>query len=260
LLEKKTQEQGISWAIKVRAQCQQARDVDNVAGVGLTASEGWDNLDFPEPPSVGEYVSVYFPHRDWGRLSKRFCTDFRPEFSDGSAWEFEVKTNIRDLVQLTFAGLKSVPDEFEIWLVDEPLNLTQNLRVTPHFFVAGVGEKHPKRLKLLVGKNDFIGETLQDVQQIPTEFELSQNFPNPFNPVTTIQYGLPSPSRITLKVYNLLGKEVMTLVDNELKEAGYHTAIWNGRNAVGDGVVSGVYFIRIRVGNFVQTQKMLLIR
>jgi hypothetical protein len=106
----------------------------------------------------------------------------------------------------------------------------------------------------------FVGDNLANAQTIPTNFELSQNFPNPFNPVTTIRYGLPSPSRITLKVYNLFGKEVMTLVDNELKEAGHHTAIWNGRNAVGDGVVSGVYFIRMRVGNFVQTQKMLLVQ
>jgi hypothetical protein len=205
-------------------------------------------------------VSVSFPHRDWGKLSKRFCTDFRPQFLDGSAWELEIKTNIRDRVQLTFAGLESVPDEFEIWLVDEPLNLTQNLRATPNYYVAGVGEKHPKRLKLLVGKSDFIEETLQDVQQIPTEFELSQNFPNPFNPVTTIRYGLPREESVTLKVYNILGESVATLLDKEKKSAGLHVAIWDGRDVHGRQVASGVYVYQLVAGNSHLTRKIALVR
>jgi hypothetical protein len=84
--------------------------------------------------------------------------------------------------------------------------------------------------------------------------------PNPFNPATTIRYGLPRAERVTLQVYNLLGEEVVTLVDDEQKAAGYHAAIWDGRNKNGRVVASGVYVYRIRAGDFSMTKKMALVK
>jgi len=250
----------ISWSLHILAQCREARDVDNIAAVASIASKNWDKLDLPEPPVIGEYVSVYFPHPEWNKLSKRFCTDFRPESSDGHIWEFEVKTNIRDKVHLTFEGVEGVPKEFEVWLVDEAVNVTRNLREVNRYSVAGVGEQHPKRLKLVVGKEHFIAENVATTQNIPSDFVLSQNFPNPFNPVTTIRYGLPKDARVTVKVYNILGEEVVTLVDDERKTAGFHVAIWDGRNQEGRSVASGVYVYRLSAGSFSNTKKMALVR
>jgi uncharacterized delta-60 repeat protein len=252
------------WAIRILAHCQEASDVDNIAAVATNASLYCDELDQPEPPVIGEYVSVYFPHPEWAapvgdKLAKIYCTDVRPESSEGYVWEFEVKTNIRDKVNLTFEGLDDVPSELEVWLVDDALKITQNLREQWQYAVAGAGADHPKQLKLVVGKRDFIDEKLIGVQAIPTTYELSQNFPNPFNPATTIRYGLPSAERVTLKIYNLLGAEVATLVDNEQKPAGYHAAVWDGRDGARGRVASGIYLIRMRAGNFVRTRKMLLI-
>jgi len=249
----------MSWAINIVAQCQQARDVDNYAGVGLLSSPDWDQSDVPEPPPVGEYVSVYFPHPEWKQLSKQFCSDTRPELSKGEEWEFEIKTNIHDKVNLTFEGLETVPEEYEIWLVDKVLNITKNLRQSGSYSVAGGNENNPKRLSLVVGKQGFLQEKLNELQNIPTNYELSQNYPNPFNPVTTIRYGLPSAGITTLKVYNILGKEVITLLDNKSQEAGYHSVIWDGSNADGNVVVSGMYFVKIKVGTFIKTMKMLFI-
>jgi hypothetical protein len=247
------------WSIRILAQCQQAKDENNVAAVIHGASREWDRLDHPEPPGIGEYVSIYFPHPEWQRLSKSYCTDFRPEPSEGDEWELEIKTNIRDAVNLTFAGVESVPLVYDVWLVDKALKITSNLRQRNNYAVAGSGENHPKRLTLVVGKPSYMSEKFAELQLTPTTYELSQNFPNPFNPATTIQYGLPKSGRITLRVYDLLGKVVVTLVDQELKEAGYHAAVWNGRNAAGDLVASGIYFARVQVGNFVQIRKMLLV-
>ena len=248
----------VLWSIRIRAQCQEARDGNNLAVTMKSALHNLDRLDQPEPPVIGEYVSVYFPHRDWQTLTKTYCLDARPEPTDGEIWEFEVKTNIRDKVNLTFEGLDEVPSQLEVWLVDDALQITQNLRESNHYAVAG--SEQPKQLKLVVGKRDFVGEKLAEAQAIPTTYELSQNFPNPFNPSTTIRYGLPKAERVTLKIYNLLGEEVVTLVNDEPKAAGYHTAIWDGRNKIGGVVASGIYIYRIRSGSFISTKKLALVK
>jgi len=245
------------WFIRIVAQCQQAVDSDNIAAIVSDASNDHDELDHPEPPVIGEYVSIYFPHQEWDKLSQNYCIDVRPEPIDGEIWEFEIKTNIRDIVQLRFEGLDGVPSEFEVWLADDALKIFHNLREQSQYAVAG--EEQPKRLQLVVGKSDFITKKRNAVWVIPTTYELSQNFPNPFNPVTTIRYGLPREERVTVKVYNLFGQEVATLVDGELIAAGYHIAIWDGHNAAGRPVTSGVYFVRIHVSDFVQTRKMVRI-
>jgi hypothetical protein len=116
------------WSIRILAQNRQARDANNVAAVAAAASRARDRMDHPEPPVVGEYVSVYFPHRDWATPGPGYCTDARPEFSRGEIWEFEIATNIRDQVNLTFEGVAQLPDEFEVWVMDEALRLSQNLR------------------------------------------------------------------------------------------------------------------------------------
>jgi hypothetical protein len=87
-----------------------------------------------------------------------------------------------------------------------------------------------------------------------TEFNLSQNYPNPFNPGTTIKYSVPELSKVKLTLFNLLGEEVATLV-NEEKVAGYYTVEFNAAN-----LPSGVYFYRIQAGEFVQTKKMILMK
>lgn len=90
---------------------------------------------------------------------------------------------------------------------------------------------------------------------VPTVFSLSQNFPNPFNPTTTIKYALPKDVKVTIKIYDILGKLVITLVNGELKKAGYYEATFNGNN-----YASGVYFYRIEAGEFVQSKKMVLVK
>jgi hypothetical protein len=89
-------------------------------------------------------------------------------------------------------------------------------------------------------------------QIIPVSNSLSQNFPNPFNPSTTIYYGLKEAGNVTIKIYNALGQEIVTLV-NERKESGYHYAEWNA-----SGCPSGMYFYKIQSGNYTESKKMIL--
>jgi hypothetical protein len=250
--------ENFAWSIRILAQCQEARDRDNVAAVSAKSSGTHDQLDQPEPPNIGEHVSVYFPHREWRTLAKTFCIDARPEPTEGEIWDFEVKTNVRDKVYLTFEGIESVPTEFEVHLTDDALLITQNLRETNAYTIAG--SEHPKRLKLVVGRKDFMIRELAQAQLIPANYELSQNYPNPFNPVTTIRYGLPESGRVSLKIYNLLGEEVVTLVEDEQKAAGYHVAIWDGKDRNSVYTASGVYVYCMRAGGFVLTKKLALVK
>jgi hypothetical protein len=89
---------------------------------------------------------------------------------------------------------------------------------------------------------------------IPKDFSLSQNFPNPFNPTTNISFGLPSKSFVSLKIFDLLGREVTTIVSEEMS-AGSYSRIWNAAN-----MPSGVYFYRLQAGSFTETKKLLLLR
>ena len=90
-------------------------------------------------------------------------------------------------------------------------------------------------------------------------FSLSQNYPNPFNPGTTLNYQLPHTSDVTIVVYDLLGKEIRTLV-NEKKPAGSYTAKWDGANDAGHQVASGIYFCKMITSDFTKIQKMTLLK
>jgi hypothetical protein len=104
----------------------------------------------------------------------------------------------------------------------------------------------------------YFGNSAQKISintsNLPTSFCIFNNFPNPFNPTTTIKYNLPEDTRIKIKVYDILGKEVAELV-NEEKPAGYHEVEFNASN-----LASGVYLYRIQAGSFVDTKKMILMK
>jgi hypothetical protein len=91
-----------------------------------------------------------------------------------------------------------------------------------------------------------------DLSEMPQIFCLTQNYPNPFNPVTTIQYQLSEHCFVSLKIYDLLGKEVAVLV-HEKKTPGVYTAVWNGAD-----LASGIYFYRLQAGDYRETRKLVL--
>jgi hypothetical protein len=89
---------------------------------------------------------------------------------------------------------------------------------------------------------------------LPKQFQLEQNYPNPFNPMTTISFKLPSRSLVTLKVFDLIGREVITIVSEELS-AGNYSRQWNASN-----MASGIYFYRLQASSFFETKKLVLLR
>ena len=93
----------------------------------------------------------------------------------------------------------------------------------------------------------------------PEEFVLHQNYPNPFNPVTTLRYDLPETGLVTITIYDMLGRQVKTLV-NRTQDAGYKSVIWDATNDYGKPVSAGIYLYQIQVGDYMQTKKMVLLK
>ncbi|MDD5362106.1 MAG: T9SS type A sorting domain-containing protein [Ignavibacteria bacterium] len=102
--------------------------------------------------------------------------------------------------------------------------------------------------------SDDDGDNMLPIANAPKTYKLSQNYPNPFNPSTTIAYSLPKDSKVSLKIYDITGREVKSLV-NDIKPAGYYSISFNGSE-----LSSGVYFYKIEAGNFVQVKRMVLIK
>jgi len=94
---------------------------------------------------------------------------------------------------------------------------------------------------------------------LPSEYQLSNNYPNPFNPTTNIQYSIPRNELVSLVVYNLLGQKVVTLVNAEFG-AGNYNVVWNGKNDFGTKVSSGIYIYQLTAGEFVTSKKMILMK
>ena len=97
------------------------------------------------------------------------------------------------------------------------------------------------------------------MRSIPDKFQLHHNYPNPFNPITNISYELSEPSRVTITIYDLKGREVKTIV-NEWKQSGYYSTVWNSTDNRNNPVSSGIYFYRMKTNTFHKTLKMLLIK
>ena len=110
------------------------------------------------------------------------------------------------------------------------------------------------RLKQIDNDGQYQYSKEVEVKVVPKDINLLQNYPNPFNPVTEIKFTLPEAARVTLRVYNIIGQEVASLL-NGIEEAGFHSAKFEGSN-----LPSGTYIYRLQTGSVVQTKKMLLLK
>jgi hypothetical protein len=181
-----------------------------------------------------------------------------------ATWRFVAVTWDGDSVKLYIDGNSVASDSFKV---------TPRSNTSPF----ELGRDAPGAVELLNGSLDDVRlynraltatdiatlfadvTSVEQPQVVPATFELSQNFPNPFNPSTVIRYEIATSSRVVLRVLNLLGQEVRTLV-NEQRPAGAFEVIWDGSNNLGQQVSSGAYLYRLEAADVVQTRKMLFLR
>jgi hypothetical protein len=106
-----------------------------------------------------------------------------------------------------------------------------------------------------IGAYEYTGSTGVASDNVPRLCILAQNYPNPFNPSTTIAFAIPVKSQVTLKIFDILGREIATLMNNEIVAAGNHTKQWNAAN-----MPSGVYFYKLQARSFTATKKLVLMK
>jgi hypothetical protein len=116
------------------------------------------------------------------------------------------------------------------------------------------GSKFKYRLKQVDNDGQFKYSDVVEIEVIPDKFALFQNYPNPFNPTTAIRYQLPKESKVSIKIYDILGEQILELV-NETKQAGIYIVELNAKD-----LPSGTYIYRISAGSFTQTKKMILLK
>ena len=147
-----------------------------------------------------------------------------------------------------------ISSEFDIWqlvivqIIDnKPIQLVT--KYSDHFITASINTLGDYAV--------FSNSTLE--KPLPTKFELKMNYPNPFNPSTTIPIELPDESSVEVVIYNILGEQIAVLSEG-VKSSGYHNIQWNGTNQFGQPVSSGIYFVRVQFGQNIYHQKMMLLK
>ena len=169
-----------------------------------------------------------------------------------------VPVNANDVNMTTFEttpvaiGLhRVVGDDKVVFLGFDPLSIN----ATPYTWYGYTADA------LQITALDYFNITSADEEgaKLPTEFALAQNYPNPFNPTTTVAFSVPSASNVTIAVYNLLGQKVLDLVNNAY-QPGQYNVNWNGTDALGKAVSSGVYFYRMNADGFTAQHKMLYLK
>lgn len=202
-------------------------------------------------------------------ISEKYMSmTFRYKLENGNNDQLYATTSIRNTDSMTIGrGTTIIEDNSTEWsLGTVPIEYTGE--GTPGFAVIQFilqdrsgGEPPSTDAFFIIDDVAFslVTDINDDNSIIPDNPNLYDNYPNPFNPETTIKYQLSKSSQVSLTVYNLLGKEVATLI-NQQQSAGVKTVAWNGKDNFGIDVSSGVYFYRIVAGDFVASKKMMLLK
>ncbi|MFQ6675525.1 MAG: FlgD immunoglobulin-like domain containing protein [Fidelibacterota bacterium] len=255
----------LEWGGTLKASAGQGyvEDAHNVFGVAAHANAEWDRWDRHEPPVIGDYVSLAFDATGWKERGGFYRQDIRQVGGEGYEWPVVVRTNQKGYVHLDLEWSGGMLPGWEAYLVDKDVGVARDLSRRPGYLFASNGTERPRHFVLVVGPPSFAQKKVDEYVAVPEEYRLFQNMPNPFNAVTTIRFSLPEESDVTLVVYDVLGHEVTRLISGEITGRGMHVVLWDGKDASGAPVSSGVYVYRLvaRTGGVTkfQTAKKLIL-
>ncbi len=240
-------EDGWEWNIAV--QSAGYHDDKNIFGISATPQ-----VSVMEPPHMGDFCSVSFASEE-GNLTQLLKGPFS-DLKEVKTWDMKVAAqNVNEQLTISWKPLSGGEDQIYLYLVDlKNEQVIDMSRQNRYQFTPG---QNISAFKIYVTQDESFKP-----QIIPLHFKLAQNYPNPFNPSTTIRVGVPQSAdgqRVTLRIYDVLGRQVRTLWTGNLK-MGYHEFKWNGVNDHGRRVASGIYFYRVKTASNALIKKMILMR
>ena len=220
-----------------------------IIAIDSTSSNNYDIHDVLIPPGDFINTGIALYNKNLSIPYKYMFKESLPLKTDGQIFNIEITDMQKEPITLKLDGINNFTGN-EVYLLDKSNARLYNIKANNSISLNPVQEEE---YQILIGDSVLIKTAEQEI--LPTEYQLYQNYPNPFNPTTTIEYSIPKTSVVMLKVYDLLGREVASLV-NEQQPAGYYNVIFplKGRFA------SGVYFYRLQAGNFSKVKKLLLLK
>jgi hypothetical protein len=210
------------------------------------ASAGEDGLDYPMPPPRPEAqeIPAHFAGNLW--------SDIRPTgIGEVLCWKVVIDPRTANSIRVT--DRMDIPEGFKIVVQGipylGPVDMTLRDSIALPTIMQGV-----YTVTVLAGSAEAIAEKIA-----PREPMILQNYPNPFNPTTSIRYQIASESAVSLRIFNSLGEEITTLV-NGPHRPGFYEVQWDGRNAMGSSVSSGIYYCVLKAGGYVAAAKVVLLK
>ena len=250
---------GLEWVLQFSAKTQ--HNFDNVAMIGRKkhSLEIKDSFDIPLLPKIEEGINVAFSIGESNVYN--YSSDFRSIDEVNGVWDLSIvsKKGSENVEFSISENANTLPTGIVLALLD-----IQTRKVHYDFLLNSITIGSNKNLdyefKVIVGEPEFVQSAVTEILAIiPSEFALSKNYPNPFNPITHLDYSLPKRSQVRLRVYNMVGQEIITLI-NEEKQYGNYSISWNGIDSKGRNVASGVYFAELRSNDKSSVTKMLLLK
>ena len=246
------------WYVKIKIEDGIYINYSAEIGRRKNAQDSYDVFDTPVYPELDSGLIVLTDIN--GTKDYNFIRDIRNSDDINGIWNLRIEGAVKQKTIMFSTELKgSAPEELNVALIDIKKRrvyssvFNEKITISPNSNIS-------YELKFIAGELGYVNlKTKEILDNIPSDFVLSQNYPNPFNPITKMDYELPERSMVSISIYNVLGQEIINLV-NEVKDYGHHTIKWDGKDNTGKEMASGVYFTRMVSSRFSQTKKMLLIK
>jgi len=230
-------------------------DSQNYIGFREQATSGHDKFDLAEAPPIGDFLRLSILEN-----GERFASNFKAINELGQQWEIQISLSefIKKPIEIALNETGTLPANFKLYILDKKYSCSLPIENQKCSFEL-TREAPVREIKIIIGTEAFAQQNSENIALNPIEYSLAQNYLNPFNSETIIRYQLGRRTPVELSIFDLLGRTVRQLV-NETQTTGSHVARWNGLSTTNDLVASGVYFCRIKAGDFVSTKKIILVR
>jgi PKD repeat protein len=228
-------------------------DNQNFVGMLNDAKDGYDKYDILEPPSISDKINLSIIQN-----GKGFIQNILPVTTEGVYWDLKINSGLADNIQIEFERKSSLPEDFKIWFID--MNRLLSIPVADDKCVLKSIKNGSGYYRIIIGKEEYAKQHSEQVSLVPEDYVLYQNYPNPFNSSTKIRYQLKEKSLVNMEVYDILGRRIKVLINDDVQNPGDHYLNWDGTNSNGKIISSGIYILQIRANDFSDNKTMVLIK